>query len=64
VGQIFINRARNVILKQHKGPRDGEINQIFSAALARVDNGKQSPDAAWEQALDQAEKVAETRVGN
>jgi cellobiose transport system substrate-binding protein len=64
VGQIFIDRARNVILKQHKGPRDGEINQIFSAALARVDDGKQSPDAAWAQALDQAEKVADTRVGN
>jgi cellobiose transport system substrate-binding protein len=64
VGQIFINRARNVILKQHKGPRDGEINQIFSAALSRVDDGKQPPDAAWKQALAQAEKVADTRVGN
>ncbi|WP_327633369.1 ABC transporter substrate-binding protein [Kribbella sp. NBC_00482] len=64
VGQIFVNRARNVILKQHKGPRDGEINQIFSAALSRVDDGKQTPDAAWKQALAQAEKVADTRVGN
>jgi cellobiose transport system substrate-binding protein len=64
VGQIFIDRARSVILKQHKGPRDGEINQIFSAALVRVDNGKQSPGAAWAQAVDQAERVANTRVGN
>jgi cellobiose transport system substrate-binding protein len=64
VGQIFVDRARSVILKQHKGPRDGEINQIFSAALARVDNGKQSPDAAWAQAVDEADKVANTRVGN
>jgi cellobiose transport system substrate-binding protein len=64
VGQIFVNRARNVILKQHKGPRDGEINQIFSAALSRVDDGKQPADAAWNQALVQAEKVAATRVGN
>jgi cellobiose transport system substrate-binding protein len=64
VGQIFINRARNVILKQHKGPRDGEINQVFSAALARVDNGKQAPDAAWKQALDLADKAANTRKGN
>jgi cellobiose transport system substrate-binding protein len=64
VGKIFVDRAQNVILKQHKGPRDGEINQIFSAALARVDDGKQSPNAAWQQAVDAAEKVADTRVGN
>ncbi|MET9275870.1 ABC transporter substrate-binding protein [Kribbella sp. NPDC003557] len=64
VGQIFVNRARNVILKQHKGPRDGEVNQIFSAALSRVDDGKQTPDAAWNQALAQAEKTANTRAGN
>ncbi|HEY3557928.1 MAG TPA: ABC transporter substrate-binding protein [Kribbella sp.] len=64
VGQIFVNRARNVILKQHKGPRDGEINQIFSAALTRVDDGKQAPDAAWKQALTAASKAANTRVGS
>jgi cellobiose transport system substrate-binding protein len=64
VGQIFINRARNVILKQHKGPRDGEINQIFSAALERVDNGKQDPAAAWKQALIESYKAANTRVGS
>jgi cellobiose transport system substrate-binding protein len=64
VGQIFVNRARSVILKQHKGPRDGEINQIFSAALARVDDGKQDPDAAWKQALLEAYKVANTRAGS
>jgi cellobiose transport system substrate-binding protein len=61
VGQIFVNRARNVILKQHKGPRDGEINQVFSAELAKVDEGKLSPDAAWKQALDLADKAANTR---
>ncbi|GAB3929043.1 extracellular solute-binding protein [Kribbella albertanoniae] len=61
VGQIFVNRARAVILKQHKGPREGEINQLFTAALARVDEGKQPPDAAWRQALDDAEKAANTR---
>lgn len=64
VGQIFINRARNVILKQHKGPRDGEINQVFSAALTRVDDDKQAPDAAWKQALDLADKAANTRKGS
>jgi cellobiose transport system substrate-binding protein len=61
VGHIFINRAKNVFLKQHKGPRDGEINQVFSAALSRVDEGKQSPDAAWRQALDLADKAANLR---
>jgi cellobiose transport system substrate-binding protein len=64
VGQIFINRANNVILKQHKGPRDGEINTVFSDALTRVDEGKQSPNAAWKQALRDAEKAANTRRGN
>ena len=48
VGKIFINRAKNVILKQHKGPRDGEINQVFSEALARVDEGKQTPERRLE----------------
>ncbi|MGC4941780.1 ABC transporter substrate-binding protein [Kribbella sp. DT2] len=64
VGQIFINRANSVILKQHKGPRDGEINQVFSQALERVDQGKQKPSAAWKQALREADKAASTRAGN
>ncbi|GAA1598353.1 extracellular solute-binding protein [Kribbella sancticallisti] len=63
VGRIFIDRAKNVILKQHKGPRDGEINQVFTQALARVDEGKQTPDDAWQQALREAEKAANTRRG-
>ncbi|GAA0589412.1 extracellular solute-binding protein [Kribbella sandramycini] len=61
VGQIFVNRARAVILKQHKGPREGEINQIFSAALTKVDEGKQNPAAAWTSALQGAEQAANTR---
>jgi cellobiose transport system substrate-binding protein len=61
VGKIFINRARNVILKQHKGPRDGEVNQVFTEALARVDEGKQKPDAAWAQALRDGDRAANTR---
>jgi cellobiose transport system substrate-binding protein len=64
VGQIFVNRARNVILKQHKGPRDGEINQIFSAELAKVDEGKLSSKVAWNRALDEADAVANTRKGS
>ncbi|HZX05399.1 ABC transporter substrate-binding protein [Kribbella sp.] len=64
VGQIFVDRARSVILKQHKGPRDGEVNQIFTAALARVDAGKQAPDAAWKQALAAADKAANVRFGS
>jgi cellobiose transport system substrate-binding protein len=64
VGKIFVNRARNVILKQHKGPRDGEINQIFSAALSSVDEGKQDPGVAWRQALQLADKAANTRTGS
>jgi cellobiose transport system substrate-binding protein len=63
VGKIFINRAQNVILKQHKGPRDGEINQVFTEALARVDDGKQKPDAAWAQALRDGDRAANTRMG-
>jgi cellobiose transport system substrate-binding protein len=61
VGEIFVNRARAVILKQHKGPREGEINQVFSAELAKVDDRKQQGDAAWRQALDDADKAANTR---
>ncbi|MGZ0147309.1 ABC transporter substrate-binding protein [Kribbella sp. WER1] len=64
VGQIFVDRARSVILKQHKGPRDGEINQIFTAALARVDAGKEAPDVAWRQALAAADRIANVRRGS
>jgi cellobiose transport system substrate-binding protein len=63
VGKIFIERAKNVILKQHKGPRDGEINHVFTVALERVDAGKQKPDAAWKQALREADKAANIRKG-
>ncbi|TCN34282.1 cellobiose transport system substrate-binding protein [Kribbella orskensis] len=63
VGKIFIDRAKSVILKQHKGPRDGEINQVFTEALARVDEGKQKPEDAWRQALDASDKAANTRKG-
>jgi cellobiose transport system substrate-binding protein len=63
VGKIFINRARNVILKQHKGPRDGEINHVFTEALARVDEGKQKSDAAWTQALRDGDRAANSRAG-
>ncbi len=63
VGKIFIDRAKNVILKQHKGPRDGEVNQVFTEALTRVDEGKQSPADAWKQALREADKAANTRKG-
>ncbi|TDD58110.1 carbohydrate ABC transporter substrate-binding protein [Kribbella antibiotica] len=61
VGQIFVNRARAVILKQHKGPREGEINQVFSAELAKVDQGKETPLKAWNRALNGAERAANTR---
>jgi cellobiose transport system substrate-binding protein len=64
VGQIFIDRARSVILKQHKGPREGEVNQVFSASLARVDAGKLTGKAGWQQSLDLAEKAANTRKGS
>jgi cellobiose transport system substrate-binding protein len=64
VGQIFIDRARSVILKQHKGPREGEVNQVFSAKLALVDAGKLTGKAGWEQSLDLAEKAANTRKGS
>jgi cellobiose transport system substrate-binding protein len=61
VGKIFIDRAQNVILKQHKGPRDGEINQVFTEALQRIESGKQSPAAAWKQALRDSDKAANVR---
>ncbi|MFC0622691.1 ABC transporter substrate-binding protein [Kribbella deserti] len=58
VGPIFINRAKAVTIKQYKGPKDGDVNQGFTQALGRVEQGKQSPDEAWAQALKDGERAA------
>lgn len=58
VGSIFINRAKAVTVKQHKGPKDGDINQGFTQALVRIEQGKQKPDDAWKQAIKDADRAA------
>jgi cellobiose transport system substrate-binding protein len=46
-GSILAERAQAVEFIPHKGPRYADINTAFQQALQRVDEGKESPDAAW-----------------
>jgi cellobiose transport system substrate-binding protein len=57
VGEIFTGAARS-LQPQYQGPRHGQIRQQIERAVQRVEQGKQDPDAAWQQALKDAEKAA------
>ncbi|WP_298330045.1 extracellular solute-binding protein [Haloactinopolyspora sp.] len=56
-GTMFVNRALAVGEAQYKGPRDGDVNQALQNSLRRIEDGSQEPDAAWEQFLEDAERV-------
>lgn len=57
VGEIFTGAAKS-LQPQYQGPRHGQIRQQIERAVQRVEQGKQDPDAAWQQALKDAEKAA------
>ncbi|NUT24258.1 MAG: carbohydrate ABC transporter substrate-binding protein, partial [Hamadaea sp.] len=39
------------------GPKAGDINTAIQNGLTRVEQGKQTPDAAWKQALEEIKKI-------
>ncbi|MES9541538.1 MULTISPECIES: ABC transporter substrate-binding protein [unclassified Actinomadura] len=56
VGKIYADSAKSLD-PQHLGPAEGQVRAAIGNGLTRVDQGKQSPDQAWKQALDDVSKV-------
>ena len=51
LGEIYADNALDVVA-QNVGPNYNLINQEFGEALNRISDGLESPDEAWETALD------------
>jgi cellobiose transport system substrate-binding protein len=56
VGQIFADSITSM-KAQYLGPKAGDINTAIINGLTRVEQGKQTPDAAWAQSMTEAKKV-------
>mgnify|MGYP002620859915 FL=1 len=56
VGKIFSDAARN-LKPQHLGPKEGDVRTAIGNGLGRVEQGKQTPDEAWQQVLKDVEKI-------
>jgi cellobiose transport system substrate-binding protein len=57
VGQIFAASAKS-LQPQYLGDKNGPVRQAVENALRRVEQGRQSSEAAWAQAVADAKKVA------
>ncbi len=57
VGKIFTDAARN-LKPQYQGPKAGDVRGTIGDGLERVEQGKQSPEAAWAQVLKDAVRLA------
>jgi cellobiose transport system substrate-binding protein len=56
VGKIFSESVATMKV-QYLGPKAGDINTAIINGLSRVEQGKQSPDAAWAQAIEEVKKL-------
>jgi cellobiose transport system substrate-binding protein len=57
VGQIFGNSAEN-LKPTYRGTKDSKVTPVFSNSLSRVEQGKQSVNDAFTQALKEAQDAA------
>jgi cellobiose transport system substrate-binding protein len=57
IGKIF-SEAAIALKPQYEGPRAGDVMNTIGQGLGRIEEGKQSPDAAWQQVLADVEKLA------
>jgi cellobiose transport system substrate-binding protein len=57
VGQIFTTAART-LQPQYLGPKNGPVRQAVENGLRRVEQGRQAPDQAWRQAVNDAKRAA------
>ncbi|GAA2997584.1 ABC transporter substrate-binding protein [Actinokineospora diospyrosa] len=56
VGRIYA-ASSDAVRPNHRGVRDADIRPIFGRALGRIEDGKQTVDQAWQQAVDEAHAV-------
>lgn len=56
LGQIYSEAAR-ALEPQHIGPREAEVRLAITDGLQRVEQGRQSPDDAWQQVLDDVASI-------
>ncbi|TPQ21469.1 extracellular solute-binding protein [Streptomyces sporangiiformans] len=56
-GKIFA-QAADSMEPIYRGTKDSDVASAFMNALLRVEQGKQKPEAAWDQAIEDAKKVA------
>ena len=57
VGKIFVESAEN-LKYQPQGPHAGEFGNAVANALVSVEQGKATPDAAWQKALADIKNIA------
>jgi len=55
-GEIFAKSADS-LKPNYRGLRDGDVRPIFTRALLRVEQGKQAPQAAFDEAVKESKKV-------
>jgi cellobiose transport system substrate-binding protein len=56
VGKIYSDAAK-AVKPQHLGPKEGDVRTAIGNGISRVEQGKQAPDAAWQQVLSDVEKI-------
>jgi cellobiose transport system substrate-binding protein len=56
VGQIFTASAKS-LRPQYLGPKTADIDVAIDNGIARVEQGKQRPDAAWSQVLADVQRL-------
>jgi cellobiose transport system substrate-binding protein len=56
LGELFTTAAKN-LQPQYQGPKHGQVRQQVENAIRRVEAGQQQPDAAWQQAIKDAQRI-------
>ncbi|WP_209618176.1 extracellular solute-binding protein [Saccharothrix coeruleofusca] len=56
VGRLFAASSDSV-RPNHRGVRDADVRPVFGQALGRVEDGAQTVDQAWEQAVREAKTI-------
>ncbi len=56
IGKIY-SEAAKALKPQHLGPKEADVRTVIGNGLGRVEQGKQTPDEAWAQVLEDVKKI-------
>ncbi|GAA2856945.1 extracellular solute-binding protein [Nonomuraea rubra] len=56
IGKIYSDAAK-ALKPQHLGPKEADVRTAIGNGLGRVEQGKQTPDEAWAQVLEDVKKI-------